>query len=69
MNLRLDKAIAEKYHSESQIIRIITEKWVEKESFCPSCGSGLKKHEANKPVLDYYCFGCAEDFELKISIF
>jgi len=60
-----DTSIAEPYNSRSQKARVMTEDWVKKNVFCPNCGSSLKKHPNNKPVSDFYCPDCKEDFELK----
>src|SRR5690554_5157745 len=61
MNLSLDLSIAKKYRSSSQIARIVTEYWVESNSYCPSCGNNhLTKFDNNKPVAD-----CKSEYELK----
>jgi type II restriction enzyme len=61
----LDKQLAEQYKSSSQKIRVITESWVGREIFCPSCGALINQYENNRPVADFYCPACLEDFELK----
>jgi type II restriction enzyme len=54
------------YDSPSQSARVWTEQWVRREVFCPSCGnSALHQHPANRPVADFYCTSCREDYELK----
>ena len=66
MNLQLNYSSAEGYKSNSQIVRIITEEWVEKNSFCPCCGNRkLEQFESNQPVADFYCNYCEAEFELK----
>ncbi|MFA7208978.1 MAG: DpnI domain-containing protein [Parcubacteria group bacterium] len=65
MELLLDKRLSLKYTNQSQIARILTESWVQKEIFCPNCGDGIKSYANNKPVADFYCSKCVEDFELK----
>ena len=65
MKLFLDKNLALEYRSKSQIARVLTESWVNKEIFCPICGAEVKSYANNKPVADFYCKKCAEDFELK----
>ena len=66
MNLQMDLAIAEKYNSGSQRIRVITESWVNQNLFCPYCGSSYISHfENNRPVADFYCPSCSEEYELK----
>lgn len=65
MDLNLNSDLAISYKSNSQKIRIITESWVEHEVYCPSCGRNLKRYEANRPLADFYCDKCEEDYELK----
>ncbi len=43
----------------------MTENWVKNEIFCPNCGNLLSEYQANKPVGDFYCKKCLEDYELK----
>ncbi len=61
----LDKEITKKYKNNSQKIRIMSEIWTEKNIFCPNCGSRILNYENNKPVADFYCEKCSEQFELK----
>lgn len=66
MKLLLKTNLDNKYKSQSQKIRILTEKWVEEQIYCPNCGCvGVDKYENNKPVADFYCKKCSEDYELK----
>lgn len=66
MNLAFNKSLAEGYTSNSQIARRLTEDWVLKNSYCPSCGEiQLNEYENNRPVADFYCKKCSEEFELK----
>jgi type II restriction enzyme len=66
MNLRMDDKIAEQYKSNSQKIRVITEQWVNNNLFCPYCGKAhIARFENNRPVADFYCQDCAEEYELK----
>jgi len=65
MNLNLDLKIANNYKNNSQVARIITEDWVLNQVFCPNCGGRIDGYENNKPVADFYCKKCIEDFELK----
>lgn len=66
MNLILNTKLAEGYSSNSQIARILTENWVKENSYCPCCGEiPLNEFENNRPVADFYCKKCSEEFELK----
>lgn len=65
MILDLPIEFAQGYKSPSQKIRVITEKWVKKELFCPNCGDILSPYMNNKPVADFCCYKCDEDYELK----
>ena len=66
MDLNLKKELANRYTSNSQIARVLTESWVKQNSYCPSCGEKpLNDFENNRPVADFYCRKCAEEFELK----
>ena len=51
--------------SNSQRMRVMTERWVGSSIFCPNCGNSLYNFENNKPVADFYCQTCAEEYELK----
>lgn len=66
MNLQFDIVLAKNYKNNSQIARVLTESWVQENIYCPNCGEvPLNEYENNKPVADFYCASCAEDFELK----
>jgi type II restriction enzyme len=66
MDLRLNTRLAENYTSNSQIARVLTENWVKENSYCPNCGNiPLNNFENNRPVADFYCKKCSEEFELK----
>lgn len=67
MNPCFDLASAEKYKSKSQQIRVMSEKWVKSNIFCPACGSALRCYGNNHPAADFYCPQCPEQFELKSS--
>jgi len=54
------------YSSGSQNARAWTERWVKDQFFCPNCGnSKLNQFSANRPVADFTCVACNEEFELK----
>ncbi|GIZ08119.1 DpnI domain-containing protein [Flavobacterium sp. UMI-01] len=66
MNLNFDLKKAEGYSSKSQIARVLTENWVKENSYCPCCGAlPIIEYSNNRPVADFYCSVCAEEFELK----
>src|SRR3989339_2288372 len=65
MLLNFNIALATQYKSQSQAIRVMTEDWVKNEIFCPNCGEFVKNFENNKPVADFYCKNCREEYELK----
>lgn len=65
MQLNLYPDSTDRYVSNSQKIRVLTEDWVNKYIYCPNCGSNLDEYENNRPVADFYCSICHEDYELK----
>lgn len=66
MDLSFKTQLAEKYTSQSQKIRVLTESWVDQQIYCPNCGrSDIKKYKNNKPVADFFCGDCKEEYELK----
>lgn len=65
MEIKLPVEVAKGYSSASQQIRVVTEYWVSKSVYCPSCGNSLSRFGNNMPVADYYCKECYEEFELK----
>lgn len=65
MQIFLNQKIVAQYTSNSQKIRILTENWVDSEIFCPSCGENINQYENNRPVADFFCSKCREEYELK----
>lgn len=54
------------YSSGSQTARAWTERWVKDWIYCPNCGgSHLNQFAANRPVADFMCPSCLEEYELK----
>jgi type II restriction enzyme len=54
------------YTSGSQSARVWTERWVRDRVFCPNCGNPeIKQFESNRPVADFFCASCSEEYELK----
>ena len=65
MQTILNNQIANNYKSNSQKIRVLTEDWARREIFCPACGSAISEFENNRPVADFFCPSCKEEYELK----
>ncbi len=65
MKLTFDENLIANYTSSSQKIRVLSEGWVLREIYCPSCGESIFEYQNNRPVADFYCGKCMEDFELK----
>ena len=65
MDVQLDSRLGEGYKINPQKIRVITESWASDNIFCPYCGSGVLHFKSNRPVADFYCKECAEEYELK----
>jgi type II restriction enzyme len=54
------------YKSASQLARYWTERWVQEQVYCVSCGRpSITKYENNRPVADFHCGNCKEEYELK----
>jgi type II restriction enzyme len=54
------------FDSPPQNARVFTEQWVAAYLFCPNCGARrLAQHPNNRPVADFHCAECREEFELK----
>ncbi|HEY1710022.1 MAG TPA: DpnI domain-containing protein [Rhizomicrobium sp.] len=50
----------------TQSARFWTENWVHRQVYCPNCGqTSINKYENNRPVADFYCGSCREQYELK----
>lgn len=66
MDLSFDINISNNYKSQSQIIRVLSEKWIANNMFCPCCGNdNILELDNNLPVADFICDNCGEIFELK----
>ena len=54
------------YASGSQSARSWTERWVKDHLYCPNCGNAhMTQFAANRPVADFFCSSCSEQYELK----
>lgn len=56
------KAIPAQYKNNSQIARIITEKWTSDNLYCPKCGRSLVQYPNNTHVYDFYCDHSNKEF-------
>ena len=66
MQLKFDIKVAQDYSSPSQKVKVLTEHWVTHQIYCPNCGQAdVSKYPNNKPVADFFCLNCKEDYELK----
>lgn len=66
MQLTFNTSLVGKYTSASQKIRVLSESWVDNSIYCPNCGNlEIVQYPNNKPVADFYCAHCNEDYELK----
>ena len=66
MNLYFDESLAARYASKSQQARVMSESWLAANLYCPGCGHRPLGRFANgKPVADFFCSQCKEQFELK----
>jgi type II restriction enzyme len=43
----------------------MAEDWVKRKTFCPACGQNITHYENNRPVADFFCSYCNEEYELK----
>lgn len=62
MRISFNSQIANQYTSNSQKIRVLTEDWVDREIFCPACGNNIDNYENNRPVADFFCPNCKEEY-------
>jgi type II restriction enzyme len=66
MDLHFDERLAQAYSSGLQRAMVLTEHWVSQHVYCPNCGNTeIARYANNKPVGDFYCSVCSEDYELK----
>lgn len=66
MQLQFDLMSAQKFTSNAQRARILSETWVTDNMYCPRCGHPkLTKTRNNEPAKDFYCQKCSSSYELK----
>ncbi len=64
LSLQMDPAKAFAYKNPAQKAKHVTEDWVRSHLYCLGCGSS-KLDYPNRPVLDFECPSCKEQYELK----
>ena len=64
----MDVDVAKNYKSKSQIARVLTENWLLKNGFCPSCENNLTEVSNNARVHDFSCLACKMNLSLKASM-
>ena len=66
MNFYFNPELALGYRSRSQKARVMSERWVADNIFCPACGNAHIATLANNlPAADFQCKRCGEIYELK----
>jgi type II restriction enzyme len=66
MDLSFEAVMATAYKSAPQRAGRLSEHWVGRHSYCPCCGRDrINRYGNNRPVADFFCGGCGEEFELK----
>ena len=64
--LECDVAAAVGYTSQSQISRVLSEKWFRENGYCLSCDNDqLSQTPVNTKASDFFCRVCNESYELK----
>jgi len=49
------------YSSSLQIVRVLSERWLANQGYCPSCSRSLIAHPNNHPAADFFCSACRLD--------
>src|SRR3989344_9614694 len=63
-----NKYVLEKYKSNSQIARVLTESWFSTQMYCPCClNPYIKDFPNNMKGSDFFCPSCNNKFQLKSS--
>ncbi len=66
MHFTLSMAGLEKYKSKSRLAGLASEKWGQKNLYCPNCDSPhIQELPTNTPAIDYECPRCHAPFQLK----
>ncbi len=69
LNLSIyNQTLFEKYKSNSQRARVLTENWFNHQMYCPCClNNNVTSYPNNKKVYDFLCEKCSADYQLKAS--
>jgi type II restriction enzyme len=60
--------VLQKYKSNSQIARVLTENWFSAQMYCPCClNNKIITYPNNQKASDFFCEKCKNDFQLKSS--
>jgi len=66
VDLRLDPVLGARYSNPAQIARVVTEKWLSEQFYCPACDcNDLRQTPTGTKVVDFSCDSCDEAFQLK----
>jgi len=66
MNLQCRVELGRAYKAGSQIARVLSEDWCNRELYCAACDSQrLSPSKANTPAVDFVCQKCGQYFQLK----
>ncbi len=66
MNLQCNPALGLAYKAGSQIARVVSEDWCNRELYCAACTSDrLLPSKVNTPAIDFVCPACDQCFQLK----
>ena len=66
MKLSFDTDLAAHLANASQKARILSEDWVRRQVYCPSCGQQpIVQRPNNSRVSDFQCSACQEEYEVK----
>jgi type II restriction enzyme len=66
MGLGFTPTLADAYKNPAQKIKNLSEHWVSENVYCPNCGEPrISRYANNRPVADFFCEECSEDYELK----
>jgi len=66
VDLSFNQSLADGYSSQSQVARVLSQDWVERQLYCPAClATDLEPTPENTHSRDFNCGTCSEPFELK----